>query len=70
MPEPEVDESGIDPSDDESETELAARAVPIRRYRPPYKTCMSRLPAPLNPSRRVAREANATLPRSRLRCAR
>ena len=46
------------------------RAAPIRRYRPPYENCTTRLPAPLNPSRRVAREADATLPRSRLRCAR
>ena len=46
------------------------RAAPIRRYRPPYENCTTRLPVPLNPSRRVAREADATLPRSRLRCAR
>ena len=46
------------------------RAAPIRRYLPPYENCTTRLPAHLNSSRRVAREADATLPRSRLRCAR
>ena len=46
------------------------RAAPIRRYRPPYINFTTRLPAALNPSRRVAREACATLPHSRLRCAR
>ena len=46
------------------------RAAPIRRYRPPYENCTTGLPAPLNPSRRVAREVGATLPRSRLRRAR
>ena len=46
------------------------RAAPIREYRPPYENYTTRLPAPLNPSSRVAREADATLPRSRLRCAR
>ena len=45
------------------------RAASIRRYRPPYENCTTRLPAPLNSSRRVAREAYATLPRYRLRCA-
>ena len=45
-------------------------AAPVRRYRPPYENCTTHLPAPLNPSRRVARKAYATLPRSRLRCAR
>ena len=46
------------------------RAAPIRRYRPPYENCTTRLPVALNPSRRVVREADATLPRSRLQCAR
>ena len=46
------------------------RAAPIRRYRPPYENCTDRLPAPFNSSRRVAREGDATLPRSRPRCAR
>ena len=46
------------------------RAAPIRRYRPLYENCTTLLLAPLNPSRRVAREAYSTLPRSWLRCAR
>ena len=46
------------------------RAAPIRRYRPPYENCTTRLPAPLNPPLRVAREADATLPHPRLRCVR
>ena len=46
------------------------RAAPTRKYPPQYETYTTRLPVPLNPSRRFAREANATLPRSRLRCAR
>ena len=41
------------------------RAAPIRRYQPPYEDCTTHLPAPLNPPRRAAREADATLPRSR-----
>ena len=46
------------------------RAAPVRRHRPPYENCTACLPAPLNPSRRVARKENTTLPCSRLRCAR
>ena len=46
------------------------RAASIRRYRSPFENCTTRLPALLNPSRRVVREADATLPRSRLQCAR
>ena len=46
------------------------RAAPIRKHRPQYENYTTRLPAPLNPPRRVAREADATPPRSRLRCAR
>ena len=46
------------------------RAAPIRMYWPPYENCTPLLPALLNPSRRVAREADSTPPRSRLRCAR
>ena len=46
------------------------RAAPIRRYRPPYENCTTRLQALLDLSRSVARKADATLPRSRLRCVR
>ena len=46
------------------------RAAAIGRYRPPYENCTTRLPAPLHPSHRVARETDALLPRFRLRCAR
>ena len=72
LPEPEADESGEDSSDDESEPETdqdgqsgAHQEVPAA-----IRNCKTRLPAPLNPSRRVAREAYAILPLSRLRCAR
>ena len=46
------------------------RAAPISRCRPPYENCTTLLPASLNPSRIVVGEADATLPCSRLRCAR
>ena len=72
VPESEADVSGEDSSDDEKEPELeqggqsgAHQAVPaaVRRLSDSFTNA-------LNPSRRVAREADVTLPRSRLRSAR
>ena len=65
VPEPEADESGEDSSDDESELVLDQgdqSGAHQEEYRPPYENCTTRLPASLNPSRRVAREVDATLP--------
>ena len=59
--EPKADESGEYSSDNESEPELDQGGQSGAPFRPPYENCMTRLPAPFNPSRRVAREGRRAL---------
>ena len=68
----EPDESGEDLSKHENEPELdqGGQSGAHQELPAAVQNCTTRSRVPLNPSRRVAREADATLPRSRLRCAR
>ena len=72
LPEPDTEESGENSSDEENEPELDQGVKSGAHQKAPaaVQNCTTRLPATLNPSRRVAREVDATLPRSRLLCAR